>query len=78
MAEFLETRIENLKKSIPPSIPSINNRKNKNNVKKRKVFFDDSDDEDSDEGHSGNKFCQYLGTCGHTTDQCTTLKALVK
>ena len=24
------------------------------------------------------KFCQYPGTCGHTTDQYTTLKALVK
>ena len=47
--------------------------------KKRKlVTFDDSDDEDSDQGRSGKKFCQYHDTCRHITDQCTTLKALVK
>ena len=40
--------------------------------------LEDSDDEDSDEGHLGKKFCQYHGTCGHTVDQCITLKALVK
>ena len=79
MAEFFETRIENLEKSIPPSIPSRNNRKSKKGSKKRNsITFDDSDDEDSDQGHSGKKFCQYHGMCGHTTDQCTTLKALVK
>ena len=42
------------------------------------VIFDDSDDEDLDQGHAGKKFCQHHGTCGHSTDQCTTLKALVK
>ena len=79
MAEFFETRIENLEKSIPPSIPSRNNKKSKKGSKKRKlVTFDDSGNEDSDQGHSGKKFCQYYGTRGHTTDQCTTLKALVK
>ena len=51
-AEFFETGIENLEKSIPPSIPSRNNRKNKKGFKKRKALtFDDFDDEDSDEGH---------------------------
>ena len=38
----------------------------------------DSNDKVSNEGHTGKKFCQYYSTCGHTTDQCTTLKALVK
>ena len=42
------------------------------------MTFDNSDNEDSDEGHTARKFCQYHGTCGHTTDQCATLKALVK
>ena len=42
------------------------------------VTFDDSDGEDSDEQHSGKKFCQYHGTCVHTTDQCITLKTLIK
>ena len=79
MAEFFKTRIDNLEKSIPPSVPSRKNRKSKKGSKKRKlVIYDDSDDEDSDEGHSGKFFCQYHGTCGHTTYQCTTLKALVK
>ena len=27
MVEFFETRIENLEKSIPPSVPSRNNKK---------------------------------------------------
>ena len=49
MAEIIEIRIE---KSIPPNVPSRNNRKSKNGSKRRKlVTFDDSDDEDSDEGH---------------------------
>ena len=56
-----------------------NNKKNKKGSKKRKlVTFDNFDDEDSDQGHSEKKFCQYHGVCRYTTDQCTTLKALVK
>ena len=42
------------------------------------MTFDDSEDEDSEEEYKGKKFCQYHGMCGHTTDECTTLKALVK
>ena len=34
--------------------------------------------EETEEEHVGLKFCQYHGTCGHTTDECTTLKVLVK
>ena len=79
MAEFFETRIENLEKSIPPSVLSRSNRKSKKGSKKSKAAtFDDSDDEDSDQEHTGKKFCQYHGTSGHTMDQSTTLKALVK
>ena len=76
MAEFFETRIENIEKSIPPSIPSRNRKKSKK--KKKGVTFNDSDDEDSDEKHKGKKFCQYHDTFGHTTDECITLNALVK
>ena len=53
-------------------------KSNEGSKKRKLVTFDDSDDEDSDEGNSGKKFCQNHGTCGHTMDQCTTLKALVK
>ena len=43
MVEFCETRIENLEKSIPPSVPSRNNRKSKKGSKKRKsVTFGES------------------------------------
>ena len=42
------------------------------------MTFDDSKDEDSEEEHKGKKFYQYHGTCGNTTDEFTTLKALVK
>ena len=79
MAELFKTRIENLEKSIPPSVPPRNNKKSKKGSKKRKaVIFDASVDKDSDQGLKRKTICQYHGTCGHTTDQCTTLKALVK
>ena len=68
MAEFFETRIENLEKSIPPSVPSRNNKRKSKKGKKK----------EEQEEHEGRKFCQYHGMCGHTTDECTTLKALVK
>ena len=42
------------------------------------MTFNDSEDEDSEEEHKDKKFCQYHGTCGYYTDECTTLKALVK
>ena len=35
MAEFFETRIENLEKSIPPSVPSRNNKKKSKKGKKK-------------------------------------------
>ena len=67
MAEFFESRIENLEKSIPPSVSSRNPKKSKKGKKKEAA-----------EEKEGHKFCQYHGICGHTTDECTTLKALVK
>ena len=45
VVEFFETRIENLEQSIPPSIPSLNSKKNKKGSKKRKALtFDNSED----------------------------------
>ena len=45
MAEFFETRIENLEKSITPSVPSRNRKKSKKGFKKRKgMLFEDSDE----------------------------------
>ena len=36
MAEFFETRIENLEKSIPPSVPSRNRKKKSKKASKKK------------------------------------------
>ena len=47
IAEFFQTRIENLGKSIPLSFPSRNRKKHEKGFKKRKtVIFDNSEDED--------------------------------
>ena len=35
MAEFFKTRIENLERSIPPSVPSRNGKKSKKASKKK-------------------------------------------
>ena len=79
MAEFFETRIENLEKSTPSSVPSRNKKKSKKRSKKRKlVTFRYFEDEDSKDEYNGKKFCQYHVTCGHITDACTTLKVLGK
>ena len=52
MAEFFETRIENLEISILPSVPSRNNMKSKKGSTKRKlVTLDNSGDKDSDEDY---------------------------
>ena len=57
MVEFFEMRIENLDKSIPPSVLSRNNRKSKKWSKKRKsLTFEDSEDENSEDDHKDIKF----------------------
>ena len=79
MADFFETRIENIEKSIPPSVISRNRKTKKKGSKKRMlVTFGDSKDKDSEEEHKGKQFCQYHGNCEDITDECTTSKALVK
>ena len=79
MAELFETKIENLDKSISPSVPSRNIKQSKKGSKKMKaVTFTDSEDKDPDQGHTGHNFCQHHGTCGHSTDRYNTLKAMVK
>ena len=79
MAEFFKTRIENLEKLIESSVPSRNKKKSKKGFKKRKaVTYSDSDEKDSEEEPWGKIYCQYNGTYGHTTEDCATLKALVK
>ena len=35
-------------------------------------------DEDSADEYKGKMFCKYHCTCRHTTNECTTLKTLVK
>ena len=50
MAKFLETKIENLEKLIPPSVPSRDRKSKKKGSKKKKaVTFGDSADKNSEE-----------------------------
>ena len=77
MAEFFETRIGNLEKSIPPSVLSRNRKKSKKGYKKGKsITLRDFDDKENEQ--KGKKSSQYHGACGHTTDECSNFKALVK
>ena len=81
MSGFFETRIENLETPTPPPAVRSQTRKKKKNSKNRKAFsFEDSDEDSSDEKKplSRKKFCRYHGKCSHSTDECTTLKALIK
>ena len=56
MAEIIETRIENLEKTIPPSVHSRNRKKSKKSTKKRTaVTFGDCKDKDLDQGHKEKK-----------------------
>ena len=76
---LFETRIENLEKSIAPSVPSRNSKKSKKCPKERRaIIFGDSQDKDSQQETQGNNFCQYHNTCGQTSDESTTLNVLVK
>ena len=78
MVPFVETKIENLEKSMTSSVP-LRNKKKKKNLKKRKAMtLDDPEDEDSDEEQKGRKLCKYISSSRLTTDECTTLKALIK
>ena len=75
VAEFFETNIDILEKSITSSVPSRNKKKSKKGSKKMKsVTFGDSEDGVSED----KKIYQYHGTCRHITDECITLKTLVK
>ena len=78
MAEFFETRIENLDKSIPPSVSSRNKKEFKKGSKKRKlVTLLDPEDEDSE---NSIKTKSFASTMAHMDIPwtCNTLKLLVK
>ena len=58
--------------------PQEKTRKQERFNKRKAVTLNDSKGNDLDQGQKGIKFYEYHGMCGHTTDQCITLKALVK
>ena len=74
--------VENLETSAPLSaVRSLTRRMKKKNSKKRKaVSFEDSDEDSSDDKipQIKKKCYQYHGRCGHSMDECTTLKDLIK
>ena len=79
MAKFFKTRIENLKKSIPPNVPSRNREiRNEGSKKMKALTYKASEDEDSNVDGKGKKFCKTYGMWECTTDECTTLKALIR
>ena len=79
MAEFFDTLIETLEKSIPPCVSLRNSRRNKKPPKKREtVTIDNEQDEVSKEEEKSKKFCKCHGMCGQTMDECMTLKTLIR
>ena len=78
MADFFESRSENLE--VKTGIKKAKRNKNKSSKKRKAVQFEEESDEESseDEKAKRNKYCMFHGRCGHTTDQCTALKELVK
>ena len=80
MLSLFETRVENLETPSPPPTVRSLTRKKKNSKKQKAVWFQDSDKDSSDNKKLFSKktFCQYHGKCSHSTDECTTLKVLIK
>ena len=82
MSGFFKTRVEKLETPAPPLvIRSLTRKKKKKSSKKQKAAsFEDSAEDSSDDKKppSRKKFCQYHGKCSHSTDECTTLMALIK
>ena len=78
MADFFESRSENLE--VKTGIKKAKRNKTKSSKKRKAVQFEEESDEESseDERPKRNKYCMFHGRCGHTTDQCTALKELVK
>ena len=80
MLAFFATRVENLETPAPPPAVRSLTRKKKNSKKRKAVSFQDSDKDFSDDEKpsSRKKFFQYHGRSSHSTDECTTLKLLIK
>ena len=78
MAEFLETRIENLENLVSPSVSSKKKRKKKGSKIRKATFLDNFEDGDADNEKKGKSFCKNHFTCGFTMYEYTTLRALAK
>ena len=77
MADFFESRSENLE--VKTGIKKAKKSNNKSSKKRKAVQLDEESEESSeDEKSHRSKYCMFHERCGHTTDQCTALKGLVK
>merc|ERR1711966_427836 len=74
MADFFESRSENLE--VKTGIKKAKKSNNKPSKKRKAVQFDEESSEEKKSHRS--KYCMFHGRCGHTIDQCTALKELVK
>lgn len=81
MTEFFETRVENLEKFDSKKESKKHQGGNSNHKKNKKRKHSNSsvsESRNSQSSETGKKFCQYHGTCGHTTNECTLVKTLVQ
>ena len=80
MSGFFETTVENLETPAPPPAARSLTKKKNNSKKQKAISFEDSDKDFSDDEKpsSKKKFFQYHGKCSHSTDECTTLNALIE
>ena len=77
MTKFFKTKIENLE-MFDTKKDSKKKQHNKSN-KKRKYFNNYVSDGKSSQGtQTGKMFCQYHGTCGHSTNKFTLVQTLVQ
>ena len=77
MAELFDTRVENTEK-YDSSKYSLRNRKRRISRKGLHSYQEDSGEDTSGEEENRKKFCNYNSSCGRSTDECTTLKTLIK
>ena len=77
MAEFFETRIENLE-WFDSKKKSNKDQKHKSNKKRKRSNQNVSEEKSSQGAETGKKFCQYHGMYGHSTNECTIITNLIK
>ena len=75
----LRQRLKIQKSDSCQNLPCETERRTRKGPRKGKLqFFHNFEDKDLDEGHKGKTFCLYYSMCGHTLDECSPLKSLIR